>query len=160
MELVTAAGALGKLDELASAITKATTGSERGKLALLALIHTEQGRDDEASDALVRLKPMLAEVPADAPDWTRWPELVAASHAVSRPALRPSAGALLDMLAIEKPPEPVPPNSGYEVDRETGLTRTAHAQPAIDVWVKHARRAQAIARLRDDAVKETENTTT
>jgi len=145
IELVGTARALDKLDELATAVTQAATGSERGRLALLALIRAEQGRDDDARQALERLKPLLAEVPADSPDWTRWPEMVAASRAVSRPALRPAARVLLDMLAIEKPPEPLPPNAAYELDPETGLARSADAQRTIGAWLKHARYAQAIA---------------
>ncbi len=126
-ELVAAAGELGRLDELAGRVEKAAADSDqdrRGRLALLALVRSAQGRDEEAADALKQLLPLSQKLADGAPDWARWPELVAASSALRRSKTRAPALALLDQLVEKVKP------GGFASD-----------------WAKHAQHARAVGQL-------------
>ena len=111
--LVDAAEAAGKLDDLASLLDADKTAGEvngRARLALVALAAAARGDDAKAADALAELKPLLEKVPANDPEWSRWPELVAADRAVRRPALRDPALGLLEVMVDQsqkKSPTPV-----------------------------------------------------
>jgi tetratricopeptide (TPR) repeat protein len=106
LELVSTAGALGKLDELAekaAAAPAATPVNRRGQRALLALVRAAQGRDADARALIEELTALAREVRTEDPAWERWPEVVAAAAALDRPALRPAALALLDQAAARPP---------------------------------------------------------
>jgi hypothetical protein len=90
--LVEAAAALGRLDELSRPLD-GDDPDRRGRLALRALIAVGKGDDAGAAEALKGLAG-----PAD-PLQAGWPELVAATSALGRPALAASASAVLDALA-------------------------------------------------------------
>jgi len=101
IELIATAKALGRLDELADRVEKGASPIDRigrPNLAMLALVRIAQGKDIEAKDALDRLNPLLEKLADDAPEWMRWPELVAASAALERPELRALALTLLEIL--------------------------------------------------------------
>ncbi len=80
--------------------------SERGRLAMLAMIAAARGDDPLAGGSLAALRPLVEKLPLDLDNWARWPELVAADRAVLRPALRQPAAALADVLSnrAEKKP--------------------------------------------------------
>ncbi len=101
LELIATAKALGKLDELADRVEKGKPPLDRigrPNLAMLALIRAAQGREADAKEALDLLKPLLEKLADDSPEWMRWSDLVAASATLDRPALRPSALALLELM--------------------------------------------------------------
>jgi hypothetical protein len=109
--LVDTARALGKLDELAARIDRAEPEAQgdsdrRGKLALEAVIAIAREDDARAGGCLDRLKPLLEAVPRDDPERSRWPELVAASQSIGRPALRARAIALLETMAAQSRKSP------------------------------------------------------
>jgi hypothetical protein len=100
-ELVALAQQLNQLEDLAAAVGKvpaAAPPERRGQLALQVLIHLAGQRVDEAANALNQLAAEWPKVPADAAEETFWPELLAATEAVNRPTLRPTALALLEGL--------------------------------------------------------------
>jgi hypothetical protein len=102
LELVRTALELGKLDALADRIQKVepkTDGDRRGRLSLLALIRMAQARDDESATLIIALRDRLETIPVDEPERRRWPELLVADRALTRPALRKGALALLDGMA-------------------------------------------------------------
>ncbi|MBX6313365.1 MAG: DUF1583 domain-containing protein, partial [Isosphaeraceae bacterium] len=104
-ELITLAKELGRLDDLAARVEACEAWNrqdQRGRLALLAMIRAAQGREDEAAACLKDLAPLLAQVGKDDPDWSRWPELLAAASLLDRPKLRAPALALLDFLVKEQ----------------------------------------------------------
>ncbi len=130
LELVALAKKLGKLDELAEKFQKPTgNGQERGRLAMLALVRAAQERDDQARTALSELTKLVTPLPLMAPIWMRWPELVAASGTMNRPALRGSALALLDVLVRHM---------------EQGMQQQVQL-PDRDTWVRRVRQARAAA---------------
>ena len=107
-ELVAAAAAAGKLDELAQRVeaNKPEAGAdpiefERGRLALLCLIQIAKADDSGAARTLSALEPLLKKLPDLAPTYTRWPAVLVAYRALERPALRGSASQLVD-LALEQ----------------------------------------------------------
>jgi hypothetical protein len=113
LELVAAAKEIGKLDELAERVRQAPAAKpdRRAQVALLALIRTAQGREDEAESLLKQLQTLAAKLAPDLPRWQRWPEVVAAADALHHPRLRPAALALLDHLitdCIQKLPADTP----------------------------------------------------
>ena len=102
--LVALAKSLGRLDELKKRVQQikpASNHDKRAKLGMLALVRGAQSRDGDAADALRQLMPLLEKVEADEPRWVRWPELLAVSTAIHRPALRCDALALLDQMASQ-----------------------------------------------------------
>jgi hypothetical protein len=99
LELVAAAREAGALEELAERVAWAEPpGADerfgRSKATLLAAVRATQGRDDEAATALRELLPSLRSLPADAPGAERWPDLIAVTAALGRPALLGPATAL------------------------------------------------------------------
>jgi tetratricopeptide (TPR) repeat protein len=145
--LVAAAQELGKLDELAASVRGAKADSERGRLALLALIATAKQDETSARQSLKDLQPLLAKLPRESPEWERWPELVAAAHA----APGPEAFALLDVLAAEpvKENEETPPQRVRKLNPRTGVPYPDEQEAGTSLWRKQARHAQAAARLRE-----------
>ncbi|WP_422924867.1 DUF1583 domain-containing protein [Singulisphaera sp. PoT] len=127
LELVAEAKALGKLPELlerARGFGAKSDQDRRGQLAIEALILAAQGNDAAASATLERLNPLLAKVPADAPEWQRWPEIVAVAGLPESLRQGKAALALLDALAdaplkLEK--DAIPPR-----------------------WLRHARHERAL----------------
>jgi tetratricopeptide (TPR) repeat protein len=104
LELIATAKELGRLNELADRVLKSTASSnygQRSRLGFLVLLHIAQAHDAEAAEALKQMLPLLAKEPLDAPIWTRWPELTAASAAMDRPKAHGPALALLDHM-VEK----------------------------------------------------------
>jgi tetratricopeptide (TPR) repeat protein len=102
IELVETARSLGKLDELAERIGVAPLDDavdERGRLALRALIGLAREDEAMAGSALAAMKPRLEQLGPDQPPWTRWPELVAASRAITGPSTRGRALELLETMA-------------------------------------------------------------
>jgi hypothetical protein len=98
IELVTAAKSLSRLDDLSSKVRKPDGldwRTDPGRIALEALIALARERDDEASACLglLRNRFLAASPRAGEPGW---PEFVAATAALRRPALRREAAALLD----------------------------------------------------------------
>jgi tetratricopeptide (TPR) repeat protein len=95
LELVKAAKAAGQLDSLAAQI-ESTSADPRGRLALLALVRSAQGRGADAADALRQLAKLAESLPLDAPIWQRWPDVIAAGDALNDPALFSAATELLE----------------------------------------------------------------
>ncbi|HEV3122879.1 MAG TPA: DUF1583 domain-containing protein, partial [Isosphaeraceae bacterium] len=82
---------------------KASSDADRrGQLALLCLIHVAQGHDGDAEADLKALKPLLEKLEPSDRDHLRWPELLAASRALDRPALRDAARALTTVIVTEQ----------------------------------------------------------
>jgi hypothetical protein len=132
LELVALAGKLGKLDDLAGRVEKASPEADpRGRLALLAVVRAAQGRDADAAEALKQMLPLVTKLPLDAPTWQRWPELVAAGGSVQRPALRPPAIALLDRMVRQL---------------EQGRIKEVPL-PGRDDWARQVRHARARAEV-------------
>ncbi len=109
IELMAAARAAGKLDDLSARIEAARIESgvspsdfEPGKLALLGLVAIERADDDAATKALTAMARLPRALPMTRSAWMRWPDLVLAARALDRPALRPAAVALLDAMIAEK----------------------------------------------------------
>jgi tetratricopeptide (TPR) repeat protein len=126
IELVAVARELGELDELLSRVEALKpeaddpfAASERGRLALLSMIHAARADDAAATRAIEALDAMRKPLPIDLDEYARWPELVAAHQASLRPALRKPALALAVAL-----------NARAEKDRPT------EAQPRMPstVW--------------------------
>ncbi len=109
---------------LRSRATAASDHDRRGQLALLALVQSARGKDAEAAAALESLRPLLAKVSAGAPEWQRWPELIALSAIHDRPKGGP-ASSLLDTLA------------NVELKPETPTPR----------WLRHARHIRSVSTL-------------
>jgi hypothetical protein len=132
LELVELAKKLGKLDELAQRLQKpAVPGQERERLAMLALVRAAQERDDQARAALSELTRLATPLPLMAPIWMRWPELVAATGTMGRPALRGAALALLDVLVRHI---------------EQGMQQQIQLADR-DNWVRRVRQARAAAQV-------------
>jgi tetratricopeptide (TPR) repeat protein len=112
VELVAAAKEIGKLDDLAATVEKLEAKSDldrRNRLAMLALVRMAQEKDDAAEPLLKELAPLLGKVADDAPEWERWPEVVAVYRAIARPKLRSAAMALIETMinqAQKKAPNP------------------------------------------------------
>ena len=101
IDLVATARDLGRLDDLLVRVEAAKSADDparRGKAAMLAVVLAAMGRDAEAGRALDSLSPMLAGVGEDEPEWGQWPELVAASGTLDRPALHARSVAILGVL--------------------------------------------------------------
>jgi hypothetical protein len=101
LALISAARGANRLDELADRIEKAPASTDldrRGRLAMLALVRADQGRDEPARAALRALKPLLEAVSPDDPESERWPELIAIAGVLGRPGLREPAKSLADVL--------------------------------------------------------------
>jgi hypothetical protein len=100
LELVAAAREAGKLDELADRVSGAASAGDdelfrRSRLALLAAVRAAQGRDADAAAALQDLLAPAKAMRPDAPGPERWPDLIAVTAALQRPALRAPAGELI-----------------------------------------------------------------
>lgn len=91
LEMVAAAKEAGALDDLAERIGKIETGNDdllrRSKVALLAVVHAAQGRDEPAADGLRQLTAALKTMKPDANPAERWPDLIAALGTLDHPAL-------------------------------------------------------------------------
>jgi tetratricopeptide (TPR) repeat protein len=128
LELIDAAAALGKLDELAARVEAAKVeGAEHqsGRQALLALIALARGDDARVVAALNERQAAVVALPPATPRWQRWPDLLLASRAIERPALREPALALL----------------GPVIDQ-------AQKEPSLQgLWEHHAKNLRARARL-------------
>ena len=100
LDLVVVASELGKLEELAIATETAetaTSADRRGRLALLALIRDAQGDAAGAEMALKELKDLAkSTLTRQAPEWQRWPELIAGSTLAAKANLNQAATSLLD----------------------------------------------------------------
>ncbi len=104
LELVATARATGKLDELAGRVrsVQAEGGTEspefeRGRLVLLGLIQIAQGDDTLAAKTIAAIQAPLKKLDAEAPVYARWPELLLASRAIERSALRIQAAQMMDI---------------------------------------------------------------
>src|SRR5262249_1978223 len=129
-ELVALATQLGKLDDLARR-AEDPQADARGRLALLAVVRAAQQRDADAAEDLKRLRPLLARLPSDAPPLRRWPELIAAAGALSRPPLREAARALLDDMIRQAEKE-----DGQEtpqLDRQRWLRQVRHVLARLEL---------------------------
>ena len=105
LELIAAAQAIGRLDELTERVrsAKAEGGTEspefvRGRLALMGLIQITRGDDAGALETMNAIEAPFEKVEPDAPVYVRWPELLLTSKAIERPALRPRAAKLREIL--------------------------------------------------------------
>ncbi|HSQ55917.1 MAG TPA: DUF1583 domain-containing protein, partial [Gemmata sp.] len=103
LELVVAAKEAGKLDELAERIATAETPAaddlfRRSKAALLAVVRAAQGKDTDAEAALKQLLEAAKKMPPDAHAPERWPELIALTGTLDRPALLKTLGELAQVL--------------------------------------------------------------
>jgi hypothetical protein len=108
IELVAAAKELGKLDELVRRLAASPGAGDvdaRGRLAFAMLIALARDDPGAASEALARIKPLVAKLPREAQEWQRWPELVAATAAVARDETRAEALALVEAMAGQLPGE-------------------------------------------------------
>src|SRR5262249_35513789 len=128
LELVAAARRQRKLDELSSAVERATAPNDHDKrcqLALLAMVRAAQERDDDAAAALQHFVPLLSKLPEEAPEYERWPEVIAAAYCLNRPKLHASVMALLDYIVVQQLQKP-----------ETKMVRSP-------TWERHVRRSRA-----------------
>lgn len=128
LDLVALAKELGRLPELEKRVRgfeAKTDLDRRGQLALEALILAAQGQDDQAVETLGKLPPLLAKVAADAPDWMRWPELVAVDGLPESLRYGKAAVALLDGLAAVSPKK----------------------EASLPGWLRHARQERAWVQL-------------
>jgi hypothetical protein len=80
------------------AIEPTTDLDRRGSVALISLIQVARGDAAGASASLKDLATLLAKYGAGEPAWTRWPEQVAATAALERPALSSDASSLLQTM--------------------------------------------------------------
>ncbi len=92
LELVASAKAAGKLDELAERILKFDSPAaddlfRKSRIALLAVVQVEQGKDAEAADNLKKLLELTKKMAPDAPESERWPDLIAVVGTLSRHSL-------------------------------------------------------------------------
>ncbi|MBX9584321.1 MAG: DUF1583 domain-containing protein, partial [Gemmataceae bacterium] len=88
VELVAAAEAAGKLDDLADRLVKAPPGdplAEAGRQALLAVVRAAQGKADEAAGLLAKIAERTKGLAADANAAERWPTAVALAGCLGRP---------------------------------------------------------------------------
>ena len=93
------------LDELAERVrsVKAEGGAEsadfeRGRLALTGIIEIARGDDAGALKTMDAIETPLKKLEPDTPVYARWPELLLTSQAIARPALRPRAAKLREIL--------------------------------------------------------------
>ena len=105
LDLVMTAQATGKLDSLAEMVQKLKPGNgtespefERCRLAMLGLIQVARGDDEGVLKTIAAIEVPLKHQPPTSPVHARWPELLLASRALERQALRVRAAALLDIL--------------------------------------------------------------
>jgi predicted Zn-dependent protease len=105
LELVAAAQAAGKLDELAERVrsVKAEGGAEssefeRGRLALTGIIQIARADDAGALKTMAALETPLKKLDPDTPVYSRWPELLLTSQAITRPALRHPAAKMREIM--------------------------------------------------------------
>src|SRR5262249_18269175 len=101
VDLVRAARDAGKLEDLSQRVEKLaakTETAQRNRLALVVLIRLEQGRDADAAEALKQMLPLLKKVPPGTAFRDRWPELLAASQGLTRPAVLPAAVPILQQM--------------------------------------------------------------
>ncbi|MDR3639221.1 MAG: DUF1583 domain-containing protein [Isosphaeraceae bacterium] len=126
LELVKVAKELDNLDALAQQVESQSTPTDherRSQAALLALIRIAQERDDQAETLLGKLQPLLAGVAKDAPVWQRWPELVAATAALERPALLKPATGLLDEIVVEQLRKGHTPGTPWNIQAHSARAR-------------------------------------
>ena len=141
---------LARLDELSARVRKpadpAPWGSDPLRVALAALIAVAQERDAEASACLALLRDRLAHA-KPGPGEPGWPEFVAATAALRRPALRTEASALLD-AAVKALPRSAPDSAlslslrhWADVARLPGrsLAEPPACVPALAHWVPSSR---------------------
>lgn len=128
LDLLLVAAELKKLPELEQQAQSApvqTPTDARSQRAFLALLALARGDTTAAGKLLQQMPEHLAEVPADASEPERWPELVAASEALRVPALIDPSLALLEQMAaqIAQPAEPkaVPERTGGAAQWERRL---------------------------------------
>ncbi len=120
LELVATALAAGKLDELAEKVRSAKPEGgtespefERGRLALIGLIQIARGDDSGALKTIAAIATPLKKLDPDAPVYSRWPELLLASRAIERSALRIQAAQLMQTM-IDQVPSRRRANGPYE----------------------------------------------
>ena len=105
LDLVNLAARLDKLDALALAIdglTDATDEDRRAQLGMLALIDLARGDERQAEARMLELKPILERMAPNVPEWQRWPELLIASVASSRPTLERVAAELANFIVYDQ----------------------------------------------------------
>jgi tetratricopeptide (TPR) repeat protein len=103
LELVAAAKAAGKLDELAERIAKADTPAadelfRRSKTAYLAVVRGAQGRDGDATELLKQLLASFKKLTPDTNANERWPDLIAVTGTLERPVLLKTSGELVEAM--------------------------------------------------------------
>jgi tetratricopeptide (TPR) repeat protein len=101
IELIQAAREAGQLDELGERIAATPARRPRdvrARLALLAMVQTARGRDDEALATLRELGPLLGQLAVEDTVVLRWPELVAATALAQHEKLRPVLASLLETM--------------------------------------------------------------
>ena len=77
---------------------------ERGRLALIGLIQIARGDDSGALKTIAAIATPLKKLDPDAPVYSRWPELLLASRAIERSALRIHAAQLMQTCSTKSPP--------------------------------------------------------
>jgi tetratricopeptide (TPR) repeat protein len=139
IDLVDAARAANKLDDLAARVegAKHFPGSdhdvfERSKLAVLGLIAIARGDDAAAARAIDSINPLLGQLALDAPAWKRWPELCLATRALSRPALRKPALAVVDRM-IEQVDKRKPTQDESRARSETWMRQVKHLRARFEL---------------------------
>ncbi|HUE70745.1 MAG TPA: DUF1583 domain-containing protein [Pirellulaceae bacterium] len=101
MLLVKTAASLGKLAELEEQVL-AQAGrnpyDQRSAMALKVAIDAAGQKDEPARAALKQLHELLRSLDPDTPAYERYPEVIAVHSALARPALRPDALAMAELL--------------------------------------------------------------
>jgi len=139
IDLVDAARAINKLDELAARVEGARIPVgverevfERSRLALLGLIAIARGDDASAARSIDSIKPLLAKLALDTPAWKRWPEMCLATRALSRPALRKPALALVDTM-VEQVDKRKPTEDETRTHPETWMRQVKHLRARFEL---------------------------
>ena len=99
--LVQTASSLGKLEELKQQVRQAAgnlPGGQRSAQALQIAIDAASQQDESAQAGIKQLLELLRALDPDTPALDRYPEVVAVHAALARPALRPEALAIAELL--------------------------------------------------------------
>jgi hypothetical protein len=109
-ELLRVSHESGKLDDLARQVEALKVegldpfaASQRGRLALLAMIQGARGDVAAAVATIDALRAILEKLPPDLDEWARWPELVVAERTAHRPEFDRPALAMMELLARRAP---------------------------------------------------------
>lgn len=103
VELVAEAVRLGQLDKLAMAVqaVKPSNDNDRRRQTVLLVLIQIAAQDDKAAAAsLKHLSAFAKSADENAPAWTHWPEIIAGTVAIERPALHKAVDSLLENIKI------------------------------------------------------------